>query len=112
MAKGGPKLKTSHEGSCVDIGLVTPLSTAPPPPAPGERPVVCGVARGNGSGPNVVLDVAGVSIDFFARTFLGIAIPDRQVVNRTGIVGLFDITSNLHAMKPTLMLRYRTLQVR
>jgi hypothetical protein len=34
---------------------------------------------------NVALDVPSVSIDFFATTFLEIAIPDRPVVSRTGL---------------------------
>jgi uncharacterized protein (TIGR03435 family) len=92
VAKGGPKLKPHQEGSCVDWGVVKPLTTAPPPHVPGERPVVCGFSRsGKGSGPNVTLDVPGVSLDFFARTFLGIAFWDRPVIDKTGIDGLFDI---------------------
>jgi uncharacterized protein (TIGR03435 family) len=39
----------------------------------------------------VVLDVPGVTLDYFARTFLGIAFPDRPVINKTGVAGLFDI---------------------
>ena len=39
VAKVGPKLKPWHEGSCVDIGVVRPLTTAPrPPPHPERNP--------------------------------------------------------------------------
>jgi len=92
VAKGGPKLTPHQEGNCVDIGLVKPLTTAPPPHTPGERPVICGASHfGKGTGPNVTLEVPGVSLDYFARTFLGIAFWGRPVINKTGITGLFDI---------------------
>lgn len=93
VAKGGPKLKPFQEGSCVDIGVVKPLTKTPPPAhEPGERPVLCGVNRARkGNGPNVTWDIPGTSLDFLARTFLGIAFGDRPVFNRTGIDGLFDI---------------------
>jgi len=92
VAKGGPKLKPFQEGNCVDIGVVKPLSKAPPPHEPGERPALCGVNRAKkGDGPNVTWDIPGTSLDFLARTFLGIAFGDRPVFDRTGIDGLFDI---------------------
>jgi uncharacterized protein (TIGR03435 family) len=92
VAKGGPKLTPHREGSCVDIGLVKPLTTLPPQHTPGERPAICGANHsGKGTGTNVILDVPGVTLDYFARTFLGIAFWGQPVVNKTGISGLFDI---------------------
>lgn len=93
VAKGGPKLKPHENGNSIDIGLVKPLTAAPPLlPAPGERPMLCGMNRpGNRLGPNTILDIPGVSLDYFARTILGVAIWDRPVINNTGLTGLFDI---------------------
>jgi uncharacterized protein (TIGR03435 family) len=93
VAKGGPKLLPHQDGSCVDAGVVNPLANRRPlASAPGERPAICGLNRsGRVRGPNVILDVPGVSLDFYARTFLGIAFPDRPVLNKTGLDGLFDI---------------------
>lgn len=93
VAKGGSKLKPHEDGNCIDIGMVNRLTTPPPPfPASGERPIVCGMNRpGNRLGPNSILDIPGVSLDYFARTILGIAIWDRPVINKTGLTGLFDI---------------------
>ena len=63
-----------------------------PPSSSGAKPVVCGMNNsGKGTGANVILNVPGVTIDYFARTFLGIAFWDRPVVNKTGLTGLFDI---------------------
>jgi uncharacterized protein (TIGR03435 family) len=90
VAKGGPKLPKHQEGSCVDIGLVAPLQGSPPPGGPGL--IICGANHSRkGSPPNVTLDVPGVSLDYFARTFLGIAFWGHPVINGTGITGLFDI---------------------
>ncbi len=92
VAKGGPKLTPHRERNCVDIGLVRPVTTQPARPAPGEKPVICGANRsGKGTGPNVIWDVPGVSLEYFARAYLGIAFWERPVINKTGIDGLFDI---------------------
>jgi uncharacterized protein (TIGR03435 family) len=91
-AKGGPKLIRHQEGSCVDTGLVAPLKGPAPRHVPGERIVICGANNsGKGTGPNVTLDVPGTTVDYFARTFLGIAFWDHPIVNQTGLTGLFDI---------------------
>jgi uncharacterized protein (TIGR03435 family) len=90
VAKGGPKLTKHEEGNCVDIGLVSPLQGARPPGGPGQT--ICGANHSRkGTGPNVTLDVPGVSLDYFARTFLGIAFWGHPIINRTGFTGLFDI---------------------
>jgi uncharacterized protein (TIGR03435 family) len=92
LANGGPRLQPHQEGSCIDVGAVQPANGPPPPHAPGERPALCGYNRpGPRNGTNVILDVPGVTLDYFARTFLSIAFPDRPVVDKTGLAGLFDI---------------------
>ncbi len=90
VAKSGPKLKPSREGSCLDIGLVTPLTQGPPAPRDPNQ-MICGMNQaGKQNPPNVTLEVRGVSLDYFAKVFLRIA-GERPVVNNTGIKGLFDI---------------------
>ena len=91
IAKGGAKLKPYHEGDCVDIGLVHPLSGPPPKVARGERPALCGSNRTHTNDAQVVWDIPGVSLDFFCRVFLGNAFQDRPVTNRTGLDGLYNI---------------------
>ncbi len=110
VAKGGLKLTPHQRGSCVDTGLVKPLTTAPPQHTLGERPAICGANHsGKGTGTNVILDVPGVTLDYFARTFLGIAFWDRPIINNTGISGLFDIhlefTSDASTPGPPGMVR-------
>jgi uncharacterized protein (TIGR03435 family) len=93
VAKGGPKLTPHREGSCIDVGLVRPLTGPKPSINRGERPVVCGMTDHSEKGPG--LFVKGVTLEYFARNFLGIALPDRPVIDRTGIPGLFDIHLDL-----------------
>jgi len=92
VAKGGPKLKPYQPGDCLDIGRVKPL-TGPAPHIPrGERPVICGANQQHPRDPSLmVLDVPGVSLDYFCKVFLAIAFWDRPVINRTGLDGLYDI---------------------
>jgi uncharacterized protein (TIGR03435 family) len=89
VAKGGPKLVPHRAGNCVDIGLVRPIDGPPPAHIPGERPVICGATDHSEKGAG--LFVKGVTLDYFARYFLGNTLPDRPVIDRTGIPGLFDI---------------------
>jgi uncharacterized protein (TIGR03435 family) len=83
IAKGGPKLHAFQEGSCV-------AQTVPPtPPEPGQR--LCGGPKIGGketTPPTAILEYNGVSLDELKALdeFLG-----RPVINRTGIVGLFDL---------------------
>lgn len=90
VTKSGPKLKPFQPGSCLDIGVVTPLATPAPRSQPGERPILCGVNSGSGNGLNQMWEVRGLTLDFFAKVFLGGTL-DRPVFNKTGIEGLFDV---------------------
>ena len=87
VAKGGLKLKSFQVGSCTPL----PARDLTKPPAPraklpaGQR--YCG-ALGTPKGPNMALDIQGMSLDDFSKTLsLGL---DRPVVNKTGITGMFD----------------------
>jgi uncharacterized protein (TIGR03435 family) len=87
VANGGPKLKPAQEGSCIPWGE---RLTATPRPAPEERTasnMLCGlfVRSRNKEG----LDVNGTTIEHLCRNFS--AVLDRDVIDKTGIEGLFDI---------------------
>jgi uncharacterized protein (TIGR03435 family) len=101
VAKSGPKLKPFQPGSCLDIGLVTPLATSAPRSEPGKRPVLCGVNSGLRNGLNQTWDLRGVNLEFFAKVFLGGTL-DRPVFNETGIEGLFDVHLEFMRDEPTL----------
>ena len=86
VAKGGPKLQAAKEGSCTPLD---PEKGPPPPRAPGERtpPAICGGFRP--SGRNGGLDVSGITLADLCRNFsLGL---DRDVFDKTGIAGRFDL---------------------
>jgi uncharacterized protein (TIGR03435 family) len=78
VAKGGAKLHAAQEGRCYipDRGG-QPLT----PQKPSDSRIPCGTFRGG--------DVFGVTLSQFANLLSTIF--DRDVVDRTGIVGLFDI---------------------
>ena len=76
-AKGGPKLQKFKEGSC---------TKAPPPPAPGQK--LCGFPSSEIKGPNLTVEVHGMTLEEFSKMILNIL--DRPVVDKTGITGLFD----------------------
>jgi uncharacterized protein (TIGR03435 family) len=79
----GPKLRPAKEGACVAYDRNNP----PPNPGPREpSPVICGVIRKSaGDG----FDVPGVTM---AELCLRLsAYVDRDIVDKTGITGAFDI---------------------
>jgi bla regulator protein blaR1 len=79
VAKGGPKLKPSKDGTC------TPRDPSNPPQDPTST---CGTPIFGSKGPNMTWDVRRWSIgEFF--TFIG-GLLDRPVINKTGIMGNFD----------------------
>jgi bla regulator protein BlaR1 len=87
VASGGPKLKRAQEGSCIPWGE---RLTATPRPAPDQRTasnMPCGlfIRSRNQEG----LDVNGTTIEHLCRNFS--AVLDRDVIDKTGIEGLFDI---------------------
>jgi uncharacterized protein (TIGR03435 family) len=82
IAKGGPRLQRSPEGSCV------PFDNLGPPPAQGQVPCGPDPPRASPSGPNFTTAIRGFTLDEFS-TFL-FAMMDRPVLNQTGIAGRFD----------------------
>ncbi len=101
IAKGGPKLRAFHPGTCVPLDLKI-LDQFPPPPFP-ELPAgqqYCGgtdpsdgtrwvAAVGLEKGPNKTIEARAMSLDDFVRHALGPHL-DRPVLNRTRIQGMFD----------------------
>ena len=83
----GPKLRPAKEGGCVACDRNNP----PPDPGPGGAvPVICGVIRESASGG---FDVPGVTKADLCRRLS--AYVDRDIVDRTGITGAFDVHLDL-----------------
>jgi uncharacterized protein (TIGR03435 family) len=95
IAKGGPKLRLAKEGSCVS----TDINHPPPQPAPGQpRARACG---------SEVIGIDG-TFDLYGATMAGFSTQlairlDRDVIDKTGIVGMFDI--HLEVSRADLALR-------
>jgi uncharacterized protein (TIGR03435 family) len=77
LAKGGPKLVRSKEGSCVplDYSLPTPY------------PQFCGMPKRGGTG----LQLIGATMADLSKVLSAPEISDRPTVDKTGITGMFDI---------------------
>jgi uncharacterized protein (TIGR03435 family) len=87
VEKGGLKMQLSKEGSCTPYSMESP----PPLPAPNApRSTYCGFPRLTGDGLNWTLDGPGVSIGKLASTLSRSGL-DRPVVDKTGLVGAFDL---------------------
>jgi uncharacterized protein (TIGR03435 family) len=83
MVKGGAKLQPYQEGSCVPLDL----DHLPPLPGPGQEQVrLCGMFLHGKKGGT---DVNGTTFASLCRLLSNIS--DRDVIDRTGITGLFDI---------------------
>jgi len=86
VGKGGPKLQAAKAGSCTAMDF-----TNGPPPAPGPgQPPPCGFFRfvSNGGIDTSGQTMAGLCMQFSAAL-------DRDVIDRTGIAGGFDIHLDL-----------------
>lgn len=82
VATSGPKLQAFKEGSCV---TVDPQKPAPGAPGP-RRPIVCGSFNIGLKGSNLTLDVHKRTMTEFSwQLHL-----DRPVIDKTGVMGLFD----------------------
>jgi uncharacterized protein (TIGR03435 family) len=80
VARGGPKLLPTREGSCIHVDP-SDLSQAQPPP--GSR--VCAFSTRVRTG---TIEVFGVTLDVFAKLLHP---GGRPVVNQTGLTGAYDI---------------------
>src|ERR1019366_6588453 len=95
VAKGGARLQPAKEGSCV----ASDINHALPQPAPGQpRPRACGSQV---SGPEGTFDLYGATMAGLS-TQLAMRL-DRDVSDKTGIVGMFDI--HLEVSRADLALR-------
>ena len=95
VAGGSPKLKTAQEGSCIAWGEHRPA----PPPAREQRTAAnmpCGLFVRSVSSEG--LDVNGTTIANLCRNFS--AVLDRDVVDKTGIEGLYDIHLDIYPEHP------------
>ncbi len=86
VAKDGPKLQPSKEGSCIRFDINNPPLR---PTASGQTPSqeLCGTYRP--SAKNDGIEVHGVAIADLCDQFS--AWLDRDVIDKTGIMGVFDV---------------------
>jgi len=88
VSKTGAKLHAAKEGGCEVFDRNHP----PPDPTPGQPgPVLCGSVRMNANGG---FDIFGVTIADLCRE-LTKYVEDRDIVDKTGIAGAFDIHLDL-----------------
>jgi uncharacterized protein (TIGR03435 family) len=84
VAKGGPKLEAAHPGGCITVDHDHP----PPLPRPGQPlPRLCGGFFGN--------SIYGTTMESFC--FQLSAMADHNVIDKTGLNGLFDIHFEISA---------------
>ena len=88
VAPGGPKLRPFKAGTCVPID-VHREEPVPPPLPQGQRYCESFVTP---NGATVSLHAEGSSVGEFVTLFLStLSFAERRVIDRTGLVGLFDI---------------------
>jgi bla regulator protein blaR1 len=95
VAKGGPKnLKVAQEGNCFTVDADHPRR---PPPEPGEPgPRECGMFYASSKSEGA--DVLATTLETLSRQFS--AILDRDVIDKTGIAGVFDLRLEMSSPKP------------
>ena len=89
VAKGGPKLQPTKEGSCTPLDLNN-IQQPTPPKKSEPMPRYCGMGQGGSSGPLMVADWYGVSMAEFAGRMLTSYL-DLPVVDQTGLAERFDV---------------------
>jgi len=83
LAKGGPKLAATKEGSCVPLDLKSMQ-----PPSPGS--VRCGSGSVRGNAARTVIDSHGQTVTALAAQGFRADL-DRPVIDQTGLTGMFDV---------------------
>jgi uncharacterized protein (TIGR03435 family) len=84
VAKGGPKLRSSQNGGCMNIDTSNGPASFP---RPGTR--TCGTRVLGTRGPNLTVDTTRLTLEEFAKA-LSLDL-DRPVIDKTALTGLFDI---------------------
>jgi len=93
QVKGGPKLRTAREGNCTSEDREPPFLPSPDHPLPTSARQ-CGVPFPSPNG----LDFNGTTIANLCRLLSGWA--DRDVVDKTGIDGMFDFHFDIDLTGP------------
>jgi bla regulator protein blaR1 len=88
VAKGGPKLQATPEGSC------TPDDPQGPRPVVPGQPPPCGYYGGDPEG----IKAVGVTIDTLCDPISTLV--HRKVINRTGLTGLFNFNLDVNVPPP------------
>jgi len=96
LVKGSTKLRPAKEGSCIPADRWEPTSLpSREHPMPSGSPVGCGVPSASASG----LDFNGTTIANLCRLLSGWA--DRDVIDKTGLAGMFDFHFDIPPREPT-----------
>jgi uncharacterized protein (TIGR03435 family) len=85
VARGGPKLRATKEGSCNDLDTTDPTQSLKI--MPGGKPW-CVITPQTKNGSHFVWDVQGMSMDVMAKLM---NVNGVHVIDRTGLSGTFDI---------------------
>lgn len=88
VAKNGPKLRATKEGTCVVADVNHPQQA-------GDATQVCGKGNTSSNGGIVTVDIPGATIAGLCAQ-LGLSM-DREVVDKTGLAGSFDIHLEVNA---------------
>ncbi len=95
LVRGGTKLRPAKEGSCIPADRWEPTSLpSREHPMPSGSPVGCGEPSASASG----LDFNGTTIANLCRLLSGWA--DRDVVDKTGLAGMFDFHFDIPPREP------------
>ena len=93
VAAGGPKLQTAQAAGCISVDPGNPRPRpALPQPTPSPSTMPCGLFIPDIR--NDRIDMNGTTIANFSRSLS--ALFDRDVVDKTGLTGLFDIHLEVH----------------
>jgi len=96
LAKGSTKLRPAKEGSCIPADRFVPTSVpSREHPMAAGSPVACGEPSASASG----LDFNGTTIANLCRLLSGWA--DRDVIDKTGLAGMFDFHFDIPPREPT-----------
>ena len=97
VARGGPKMEPNKEGTCVTIDLDHPLI-----PTPGQpRPKICGSQGMSLKDGLLTINGLGITMESLASDAQLARVVGRQIVDKTGLKGRFDIHLEFAPEVPT-----------